>query len=80
MMYAYPLFAFVYLECQSWNMKWGSTDTIIVDVQDIKAKFSLKQDRAGFFWRKSSKKLFSISHWRSLNLWVTYNKVLREIT
>jgi hypothetical protein len=62
MMYAYPLFAFIYLWCQSWNMKWGSMDTIIVDVQDIKAKFSLKQDRAGFFLWKSSRNLFSRSH------------------
>jgi hypothetical protein len=62
MMYAYPLFAFVYLYCQSWNMKWGSMDTIIGYVQDIKAKSSLKQDRASFFLRKSSRSLFSTSH------------------
>jgi hypothetical protein len=42
-------------------------DTIIVDVQDIKAKSSLKQDRAGFFLRKSSRNLFSRSHSRSQN-------------
>jgi hypothetical protein len=37
-------------------------DTIIVDVQDIKAKFSLKQNKIGFFLRKSSRNLFSRSH------------------
>ncbi len=62
MMYAYPLFAFDYLECQSLNMKRSSTETIIVDVQDMKAKSSLKQDRGGFFLRKSSRNLFSTSH------------------
>jgi hypothetical protein len=30
-------------------MNWGNMDTIIVDVEDIKAKSSLKQDRAGSF-------------------------------
>jgi hypothetical protein len=44
MMYAYPLFAFVCLWCHSWNMKWGNMDTIIIDVQDIKAKSNLEQD------------------------------------
>jgi hypothetical protein len=33
-------------------------DTIIVDVQDIKAKFSLTQDRAGFFLRKTLETFF----------------------
>jgi hypothetical protein len=37
-------------------------DTIIVDVQDIQSKCSLKQYRAGFFLRKSSRNLFSRSH------------------
>jgi hypothetical protein len=37
-------------------------DTIVVDVQDIKAKCSFKQDSAGFFLRKSSRNLFFRSH------------------
>jgi hypothetical protein len=61
-------------------MKWGSMDTIIVDVQDIKAKSSLKQDRAGFFLRKSSRNLLLDHIKEAKTPELNINKVVKEIS